>query len=182
MVVTTSGLPVHAIDSDTYDRIVDAGLLNGQRVELIDGVITDMSPQSPEHAFIVALLTEYLASFGRRLRVQLPLRVSASNTLPEPDVAVVTSPPSATAHPTDAVFVAEVATSSRDLDLSRKAQLYAESGIPVYWVIDTGDRAVHVHTHPAVGRYETVERYEDGATLPPPLPDLPPLAVADLFH
>jgi Uma2 family endonuclease len=181
MAVTTSGLPVHAIDSDTYDRIVEAGLLDGQRVELIDGVITDMSPQSPQHAAAVRVLAIYLQSLISQLQIQAPLRVAAPNTLPEPDVAIVTSPPLATAHPAGALFVAEVASTSRELDLHRKAELYAESEVPVYWVIDTSARTVHVHTDPAAGRYGSVDVYETGTAVPPPLPDLPALNVDDLF-
>jgi len=31
-------------------RIVDSGALDGQRVELLDGIIIEMSPQSPQHS------------------------------------------------------------------------------------------------------------------------------------
>lgn len=178
---TTDGLPVHLIDADTYSRMVDAGLLEGQRVELLDGIIADMSPQSPEHAAAIARLTGYLARFGDRLRVQLPLRVTADSSLPEPDLAVVTDPPSAREHPRDALLVIEVATTSQQLDRGRKARLYAETGVPVYWVVDVTGGTVEVRARPAGGEYTAVRSYTAGDAVPAPIDGLPALAVAELL-
>ncbi len=43
-VITPAGVSVHQIDLDTYEQIVESGALEGHRVELIDGIITDLSP------------------------------------------------------------------------------------------------------------------------------------------
>lgn len=178
---TTDGLPVHLIDADTYSRMVEAGLLEGQHVELLDGIIADMSPQSPEHAAVIARLTGYLARFGDRLRVQLPLRVTAERSLPEPDLAVVTDPPSSREHPGEALLVIEVATTSQQLDRVCKARLYAETGVPVYWVVDLPGGKVEVRAQPTGGEYTATWSYTAGDAVPAPIDGLPALAVAELL-
>ena len=115
------------------------------RVELLDGLLVDMSPQDPEHAWIVGRLMRLCATRIELLRVQLPLDV-AEGWVPEPDVALAESQRSH--HPRTALFVAEVAYSSHRVD-ARKALVYARAGIPVYWIADLPARLVRVHRRPA---------------------------------
>jgi Uma2 family endonuclease len=180
-VITPAGAPVHQINLETYEQIVESGALQGQRVELIDGIITDMSPQSPEHAAITATLTGYLAGGGRNLRVQLPLRTAAPDSLPEPDLAVVAEPPSRVEHPYSALLVIEVSTTSQQIDRNRKSEMYASTGVPVYWIVDTSTRSVEVRTDPGSDGYRTSVSYGAGELVLAPLPDIPALAVAELF-
>jgi Uma2 family endonuclease len=61
-------------------------------------------------------------------------------------------------HPERALLVIEVAEESLALDLGRKARIYADAGVPRYWVIDLRGNIAHVHTDPEPGGYRTVER------------------------
>jgi len=54
------------------------------------------------------------------------------------------------------VLVVEISQSSRQLDLGRKAELYAEADIPEYWVLDVKRRELIVHRDPRDGRYTSV--------------------------
>lgn len=61
--------------------------------------------------------------------------------------------------------VIEVAKSSPDRDIRIKAPLYAQAGIPAYWVADV-QRRVHRFTNPTPNGYATEESYEAGAAVP----------------
>jgi Uma2 family endonuclease len=175
-------LPVHRLDAEHYCRIVDSGALDQQRVELIDGIIVQMSPHSEAHARIIRRLTKHLArAAGGSLSVQLPIQV-APDSLPEPDLALVDEPDSADRHPTSALLVVEVAASSHAIDRGRKAELYAAAGIPTYWLIDIPARAVEVRSSPGPAGYRTLHTLEAGDKLSSPCDGVAELAVDELFE
>ncbi len=173
-------LPVHRLDLDTYNRIVASGALEGQRVELLDGAIVDMSPQSPSHAVVVEALTRHFAGAAGRLRIQLPLEAPPDSE-PEPDLALVEEPATAGRHPRSALLVIEVAVSSHPIDRGVKARLYANAGIPVYWLIDVPAKAVEVHTQPQEQGYAKVDIYRQGEIVPRPLVGVGDLDIAALL-
>ncbi len=81
---------------------------------------------------------------------------------PQPDV-VVCSSPDIDAFGTEAskpLLVVEVSHSSKRLDLGPKALLYAEAGIPEYWVVDLVDRVLVVFRDPRDGRYASQSRFQ----------------------
>lgn len=45
---------------EEYHRLIDAGLLDRRRVELIAGEILEMTPESPFHAFVTEGSAKYL--------------------------------------------------------------------------------------------------------------------------
>jgi len=83
-VAISTALPIHRLDAEQYGQVVASGALDDQRVELIDGVLVDMSPHSPQHSGIIQRMTEHLSGAAAGLRVQLPLQVAA-DSIPEPD-------------------------------------------------------------------------------------------------
>jgi Uma2 family endonuclease len=178
--VITTALPVHRLDAAEYARIVDSGALDDKRVELIDGIIFRMSPHSPEHALVIEVLAEHLSSAAGRVRSQLPIQVG-TDSVPEPDFAVIVEPRSREHHPTSAVLVVEVAHSSHAIDRGRKAELYAAAGIPTYWLVDIPARTVEVRTDPAPAGYRTLRTLESGDVLPSPCAGVADLAVDELL-
>jgi Uma2 family endonuclease len=172
----------HRFDAETYGRIVESGALDDQRVELIDGRIVDMSPQTTQHAGAIARLTQLLAGGEALLRVQLPLHV-ASDSVPEPDVALTGTEIDWDSHPTTARLVVEVAVSSHALDRGRKSELYAAAGVPEYWVVDVPGRSVEVHREPRpAGGYGTVTVRKDDDELTPPVAGIAPFTVERLLR
>jgi Uma2 family endonuclease len=103
------------------DRMIDAGIFApGERVELLDGEIIDISPQKSGHTTAVRLTEEALrAVFGAgfEVRTQMPLALD-SYSEPEPDVAVVPGSPRdyRDAHPSSALLVVEVTDSTLAYD------------------------------------------------------------------
>lgn len=90
--------------------------------------------------------------------MQLPL-AAADDSEPEPDFAII---PASSGipddHPPTALLVIEVADTSLKLDLGPKALLYAQCGVPEYWVVDVTAETTVVHTDPRAGRYRRVRR------------------------
>jgi hypothetical protein len=84
-----------------YDRMVAAGLFDGENVELIRGAIVTTSPIGPDHSFAVQELTAlFVHAFAGRAVVQIRSPFAASDdSEPEPDVAVVPPGDYRKAHP-----------------------------------------------------------------------------------
>jgi Uma2 family endonuclease len=174
-------LPVHRIDVETYNQIVASGALDGQRVELLEGLIVEMSPQSPEHALVTERLTHHLASQPRwRVRVQLPFEVPV-RCEPEPDLAVLAEEPEPGHHPSSALLVAEVAVSSHLIDRNVKARQYARAAVPTYWLVDVPGRTVEVRTQPGPDGYERCDVYRETSLVPSPLEGVEDLDVSALL-
>lgn len=79
---------VHRFTREEYERM-DFG--PDRRVELLDGVIYDMSPHRGPHAKGIAKVNQALiTAFGPEyhVRPQLPLALG-SHSMPEPDLAVI---------------------------------------------------------------------------------------------
>lgn len=179
-VTTETALPIHRLDVTTYDQMVASGALEGQRVELLEGLIVDMSPQSPRHSAVLEVLVRHFRHTESWLRVQLPLAIPPDSE-PEPDLALVAKRPPADRHPRTALLVIEVAVSSHAIDRGVKSQLYARAGVPVYWLIDVPCRVIEVRTHPCADGYERCQIYPEGACAPAPADDVEDLDVATLF-
>lgn len=186
MALTVGDRPIHPLTADDVIRMVDAGILGeDDRVELLGGVLTEVSPKSPEHGTVIARLVRWLVASdpdGRYdVRTEHPLLVADRRSLPEPDIAVVERG-AAAGHPTTALLVVEVAVSSLVADTQVKAPLYAGAAVPEYWVVDVPGRRLVRFTDPAEGGYAASE--ELGVDAAPPAPafvQAEPLSLATLL-
>ena len=169
---------------DEYDRMVMAGLLQGERVELIRGELVARSAKTSMHSAVVTVLCERLVrSLPPHLMVscQQPL-ACADESEPEPDLAIVARRSYRDAHPAAAALVIEVAETSVDYDLGAKAALYAESAVDEYWVIDLGRGVVIAHRERAAGRWASITTHAVDAAVAPAALALPPLTLAELLR
>ncbi|MDQ3036036.1 MAG: Uma2 family endonuclease [Myxococcota bacterium] len=156
-----------AILRNEYERMVEAGVFDGGRVELLYGVIVRMTPHGPPHDATLDRLTELLVRSApphTKVRIQSAFAASGDSE-PEPDLAVVPRRDYDDAHPSEAFLVVEVAVSSLSVDRGAKARLYAESGVGEYWVVDVAGRLVEVHTEPTNGRYARITPHRRGDTI-----------------
>jgi Uma2 family endonuclease len=155
-----------------YHRMAEVGILGERdRVELIRGEIVEMSPIGPRHSAFVDNLNRLLV---RRLsddvivRVQGPVAL-ADDTEPEPDLTVLRRRAvpykDREAWAEDAPLVIEIAESSLAYDRSTKLRLYAEAGIPEYWVVDCAAETVEVHRAPGRDGYGDARPVAGVATL-----------------
>ena len=163
-----------------------------ERLELINGEIwKKMSPQGAPHAFGVGVVAEVLrGSFpaGFHIREEKPL-VLTDLTEPIPDAMVVRgtlrqNPGFATS--ANAVLVVEISASSLKFDQTVKAESYARSGIPNYWILNQRARQLEVRREPGLlgdGQWGYRSRQivsADGQVSPPAAPDVV-INVADLL-
>jgi Uma2 family endonuclease len=151
----------HRWTREEYDQLVAAGVFAGARVELVEGVIYDMTPQSSRHGAGVRKMRralERICPAAHEVITQLPLDLSLESE-PEPDAAIVPSDPDdwALSHPTSALLVVEIADSSLRYDRKTKMRLYARGGIPEAWLLNLTSDALEVYRDPdrAAGAYTT---------------------------
>jgi Uma2 family endonuclease len=154
---------------EEYERMIAAGLFQNERIELIRGVIVQMSPQNSPHAAAIQMLTRLLLPplLGRAdVRVQLPF-VVGDDSVPEPDLVQVEPKYFKDAHPDRAFLVIEVANASLKFDRQDKAELYARAAVPEHWVVNVGDGIIEQHSEPAGGSYARVTPFRRGETIAP---------------
>jgi Uma2 family endonuclease len=150
-----------------YDQLVALGAFEGERVELLRGVIVRMSPHGPGHDAPLDRLTELLiVALGVRAKVRVQSAfVAADDSEPAPDLCVVPRREYDAAHPDRAFLIIEVAASSLSKDRNVKAPLYAESGVPEYWIVNLSARSIEVHSEPEADGYRSVQAFHNGALI-----------------
>jgi Uma2 family endonuclease len=169
-----------------YERLVSAGILGpGDRVELLEGEIIEMSPEKSRHAAAVDLALDALRrrlGASHTIRVQHPLAVSETSE-PEPDLAVVPGTPRdyVDRHPSSADLVVEVSDSSLEYDRTRKAGVYAGAGIPDYWIVNLVESVLEVHRDPGRSGYRSMTTHRRGETVAPLLAPEAEIEVAELL-
>jgi Uma2 family endonuclease len=171
-----------------YQRMAEVGILKpDDRVELIRGEIVEMPRPGRRHVAFVdnlnLLLSLRLA--GRAfVSVQNPV-VLSEDTEPMPDLALrrrrAVSYKDREAFAEDVLPLIEVADTSLRYDRSTKLRLYAEAGIPEYWVVDCADEIVEVHRTPGPEGYRDVTRVAgEGTVTVAAFPDVV-LTAAEIF-
>jgi Uma2 family endonuclease len=157
-----ANIEAHRWTRQEYERLADRGFFpSDKRVELIEGIIYDMSPQNSLHATAVRLVYEALRTIfppttGHEIRAQLPLALSEDSE-PEPDLAVVRGSirDFRDSHPTTALLLVEIADSSLLRDRKLKIPLYARCGIPEAWLLNLVRRELEVYRNLIDGVYQT---------------------------
>ena len=150
-----------------YEEL-SSGLLEGQRLELIDGELINKMGKKRPHVIGMIFLRNWLTEvFGaRRVQTEAPIEVAPQDNPtnePEPDITVLKRDladfPKQNPGPQDLHLVVEVADTTLGFDLRTKAALYARAGIADYWVLDVVGRRMIVHREPQAGRYVSVAAY-----------------------
>lgn len=144
---------------ETYHRLGEMGVLS-EDVELLRGLVVAKMPKSPLHEYVAQMLMMLLLRLlppGFQVRREGPLSIGGSE--PEPDISVVRGEASdwLRSHPTTASLVVEVAVTSQELD-EGKAAIYAEAGIPEYWIVEPEARRVTVLRDPSGEEYRSRTR------------------------
>jgi Uma2 family endonuclease len=81
----------------------------------------------------------------------------------------------------EVLLLIEVADSSLEQDLGEKAKLYAEHGIPEYWVVAVEAEQVHIHRLPDKGQYQSIQAIDKSALISPICQPNSKLLLAELF-
>ena len=156
---------------EQYHQMGEAGILTeDHRVELIQGMVVEMSPIGAKHAACVNDVSHLLnRRAGDDVIVQVQNPIAAPNgSEPQPDIALLRRGYDRRTLPTpsDVLLVIEVSDSSVHYDRNIKLPLYAAAGIPEAWIFDlTGDR-IERHTDPGPNGYRQITLAERGQSLP----------------
>ncbi len=151
---------LHRLTVDIYERMAGDGLLPERGIELIDGLLVEMSPKGDRHNFAVNALN---AQFNDQRRGRywvnadsLSLRLGPRDEA-EPDIALARAGRSYArerARADEIALIVEVADTSLTIDLREKLEKYAFAGIPEYWVVDLTADVIHVFRRPQAGAYD----------------------------
>ena len=170
---------------EEYERLVALGVFSPEkRVELIEGEIVEAMPQKPAHRLTVSLILPIAMRWsgeGYHVLCQSPLRLG--NSVPEPDIAIVSGQPRdyATSHPTTAALVIEVSDTTLEYDQTIKAAIYAVASIEDYWIININERTVEIRRQPGPSGYRSLQTYTETDTIAPLFNPTASIAVAELL-
>lgn len=150
-----SNATFHRLTVAQYHQMIANGILGeDDPVELLEGYLVLKMPRSPEHDFAIRALNKRLARLvpdSYTLSNQCAATLDTSE--PEPDFTVARGNESqfTTHHPyaDETALVIEVSASSLAHDRGDKARIYAQAGIPVYWVVNVVDKQIEVFTQPS---------------------------------
>lgn len=166
-------LKLHRFSVADYYRMAEVGILkSSERVELLDGVICNMSPIGPAHASVVdrlnRILNRNLPDADAIIRIQNPTTLNESSE-PQPDLIVAKYRQDyyAKAHPEpdDLLLVIEVADATLIKDLKIKLPLYAEAGVQELWVVDINGQAILQFRNPTEKTYAVKNQFKPGETV-----------------
>jgi Uma2 family endonuclease len=149
----------------------DAGAFaNYAKSELIEGEIWVVNAVYTQHAKALArlttLLTNAVEGAGLELEVYTNLSTSLSDdSLPEPDIVLADDHDSGAMPLAKIKLLIEVSDSTLDIDLGRKADLYARHGIAEYWVVDIEGKRIVRHSGPEDDGYRVCNEVAFGALL-----------------
>jgi len=157
---------VHTLSVKDYHRLGELGILSDD-VELLRGIVVTKMSKPPLHELVAQKLLRLLMArvpAGFEVRREGPLTLCDSE--PEPDISVVRGKPDdwATAHPGTAHLVIEVSVTSASVD-EGKAEIYAEAGIPEYWLVRPDAGTVDVYRQPSGSSYSLKTTLQAGDQL-----------------
>ncbi|MBA4191754.1 MAG: Uma2 family endonuclease [Planctomycetaceae bacterium] len=162
---------------DEYHKMIETGvLMDGEPYELLEGnLVHKMSRGSPHDTAIQVLTKRFvrLVPPGWDYRGQSAITLP-SGSEPEPDCALVRGDENTyrSRHPGpgEVGLVVEVSASSLLIDRHDKGRIYAESGIPIYWVVNVVEKVIEVYTQPsgpiATAAYAKCDVFAVGSDVP----------------
>lgn len=181
----------HRIDVEQFHRMIEAGVFkSGDRVELIEGEMLDMTPIGPVH---IGLTAELNMAFATRLGNRAIVTAQGAVVLDGrneayPDLLVLEvrgdfyrgSKPT----PREVLLLIEVSDSSLNHDLRTKLPIYARNQVPRVWIFDIQGRQIQTFedADPATGTYRKTQKHTEGRLAIDIAGVTIELKVADLFR
>ncbi|MEZ4223597.1 MAG: Uma2 family endonuclease [Polyangiaceae bacterium] len=163
------GQPIRPLRRSEFNQLADLGAFEDERVELLYGQLVPMSPVGAPHCSALERLTElFVVKLVGRMRIRIQMPIAASDeSQPQPDLAVAPLSDGKGDHPAHPVLVIEVSHTSLTMDRRVKGKLYAECGVPEYWIVNIPDEVVEVHTSPEAGAYQSCRIFRSGEVVKP---------------
>lgn len=159
--------PLRRFSRAEYDSLVESGFFaEDEKVELLDGVITSMTPQGHRHSAPILRLNMLLApALAGRAAVGVQLPFAASDVSePEPDLFIVplSELEDDGEHPSQAYCIIEISVTSQARDRA-KVGIYARANVPQLILIDVQRREARIYRGPRDGDYKNIQTLDEGA-------------------
>lgn len=145
---------------EDFALLVKAGsFVDYAKSELVEGEVFVVNAQFRPHGFAKQQLylsfNEALKQCDNGLTAVIEFSVAIPpNDMPEPDIALTSEPIGLGPVPVETVaLIVEVSDSTLQIDLGRKAVLYASAGVPEYWVADLESKHIHQMWSPSESGY-----------------------------
>lgn len=160
-----------------YHQMIEAGILQDRRVELLGGEIIEMSPEGAPHYMLGEDVAAYLRTLlNDRAYVRFDGPITLKNSEPEPDITIVSLPREKyrQRHPysEDILLIIEIANSTLDIDLGKKKIIYAKNKIREYWVIDMQQKTLILLQNPYQDNYQVKQEIKQGNLYLTAFPDI----------
>ncbi|MEI6427890.1 MAG: Uma2 family endonuclease [Pseudanabaena sp. ELA607] len=170
--IEQSVAPRFGFTTEQYHLMHEVGVFQeGDRLELINGEITNMSPIGRKHVACIIRLDKLIQKkLGDRVMVSTQNSIYLDdNSQPQTDLAILKPRDdfyeSGLPTPADILLIIEVADSSLDYDRHVKAPLYAAARIPEMWLFDVNQKLIEGYTQPSANGYKLIKRYDETDTL-----------------
>lgn len=153
---TETGWKLYRLSVRQFEKIIDSGILDqGQRLELVGGVLLERMTKNQPHDFTVGQLADALRAIlpaGWFVDEEKPSEIDRRSR-PEPDITIIRGKradfrqrcPLAKDHG----LVIEVADTSYPKDKGTMWRRYAAARIPCYWIVNLAAKQIEVYTDPA---------------------------------
>ncbi len=161
-----------AFTVEQYDRMIETSVLReGERIELIEGNIIEMSAIGVRHAYCVSrinyLIRQSVKDFAI-VSVRNPIQIGELSE-PEPDIVLLVRRDdyyrNQHPQPADVLLLIEVSDSSLEYDRRVKLPLYARAEIKEFWLVNLIAERIEIYAEPASGEYKFVKYVRRGETL-----------------
>lgn len=170
--------------TDEYLAMTEAGILmEGGRVELVDGKIVEMAGMGTPHYMCSVrcnmMLTDRLkAGDAYVVTQQLPITLSRYSE-PEPDLCIVRGTAAEflarnrKPYADEIALVIEISDTTYDFDSTNKLNIYALARVQEYWIVNLPTETLEQYTQPRTvekdglkeGEYARIVRYRSGDTV-----------------
>jgi Uma2 family endonuclease len=164
--------PLYRMSLDKYEALVDSGIFTpSDRLHLINGLLVAKMTQNNPHCTaddLCGVALDRVIPPGWYVRAAKPVRLPP-DSMPEPDRTVLRGAIRDYTHrypgPSDVGLIVEVADSSL-ADDRNQAEVYARSGIPVYWIVNLVDGQIEVYSNPNSAGYSSRVDFVAGQDVP----------------
>jgi Uma2 family endonuclease len=163
------GKGLRPLKRSEFMKLGEQGFFDDERVELLFGVVVEMSPTKPAHDQSVYEVAKRLErAIGKRAIVRTQSSFAArEDSQPLPDVVIAPNQTYWEDHPDRAYLVVEVALSSVWKDRGPKKLLYGITSVDEYWIVNHVTASVEVYRdHGRLG-WKTFTTHGRGETVSP---------------
>lgn len=149
----------HRVTLEEFEALyVENPMFRERRFELLEGEIYEMTPAEGEQVGdeyingLNGLNTELVLKLNTLAVIgnQIPVRLPETDTRPIPDFTIMPKSRYGRGVPTasQVSVVIEVSFSTLEQDRTLKSRLYAQSGLPEYWILNTQRNQLEVYREP----------------------------------